>query len=253
MTGIGATIGLIGGSGGLGGAVARRLAKDRPVLVGYRSNAQKAESLVEEVSRAGGLARALQVDLRQPASVEVFLQAATDLGAGLGGVVSVSGAAFPMCALTDASYEEFRDIVDTEVFGAFNLLKAAVPRLKAVGGGPIVLFLTTAVLRTMDYDGMNAVPKAAVAMMLRQVAREAGRDNVRVNAIAPGVIDAGRTDIVADLPPLVQQVVADCLANTPLPRLGRPEEVAALAAHLVSPEGAYLNGQIIALDGGYSA
>ncbi len=246
-------IAVFGGSGGLGSAVVRRLARDRPVLIGYFRNASGAEALVAEIENASGQAVARQVDLRDSTSVSAFLAAGDRVGSGLSGVVSVSGAAFPMCALTDASHDEFRHVMETEVFGTFNLLKAAVPILKAHGGGPIVLFLTTAVLRTMDYDGLNSVPKAAIAMMLRHVAREAGRDNVRVNAVAPGVIDAGRTDIVAELPPLVQRVVADCLANTPLPRLGRPDEVAALVAHLVSSEGGYVNGQIIAVDGGYSA
>ena len=246
-------IAVLGGSGGLGGAVARRLGRDAPLLVGYFSKPDRAHAAVAEIEAGGGRAEARQVDLRDPASVEGFLAAAAGKGDGLGGIASMSGAAFPMCALTDASHEEFRKVIETEVFGAFNLLKAGVPLLKQAGGGPILLFLTTAVLRTMDYDGMNSVPKAAMAMMLRHVAREAGRDNIRINAIAPGVIDAGRTDVVASLPPLVRQVVADCLAATPLPRLGRPDEVAALAAHLLSESGAYINGQIVALDGGYSA
>jgi NAD(P)-dependent dehydrogenase (short-subunit alcohol dehydrogenase family) len=157
-----------------------------------------------------------------------------------------------MCALTDTALDEFRAIIETELFGTFNLLQASVPALKAAGGGAIVLFLTTAVLRTMEYDAPNSVPKAAIAMMLRHVAREAGKDNIRVNGIAPGVIDAGRTDLVPTLPPLVQQVVADCLRSTPLPRLGKPAEVAELAAYLTSDDAGYVNGQIIAVDGGYS-
>jgi len=246
-------IAIPGGSGGLGGAVARRIARQAPVLLGYHAHRERAEKVARQIADDGGSARICQVDLRQPDSVDAFLANAQVDDCRLGGVISVSGAAFPMCALTDATHEEFREILETEVFGTFNLLKAAVPLLAENGGGPIVLFLTTAVLRTMDFDGMNSVPKAAIAMMMRHVAREAGPRSVRVNAIAPGVIDAGRTDIVHQLPPLVQQVVADCLADTPLPRLGRPEEIAALAAHLVSEEGGYINGQIIPVDGGYSA
>lgn len=246
-------IALFGGSGGLGSAVAKRLGRDHAVMVGYFRQAAKAEQVAAEIRAAGGTAAARAVDVRDFASVKAFLEASAALSGGLGGVASMSGAPFPMCALTDASEKEFRDVIETELFGTFNILKATAPMLKEAGGGAILLFLTTAVLRTMDYDGLNSVPKAAMAMMLRHVAREAGPDNVRINAIAPGVIDAGRTEIVDQLGPLVQKVVSDCLRDTPLPRLGKPEEVAALAAYLLSADSGYVNGQIIGLDGGYSA
>lgn len=249
---MGKVIAIAGASGGLGGAVARRVARDHPVLLGYRSGRGRAEALAEAIRGEGGQATTARLDLRDPASVSAFLAQAEALG-GLGGVISANGAPFPMVPLAEADVEDLRAILETEVVGTFNLLQGAVPLLRVSGGGAIVLFLTTAVERTMAFDGMNAVPKAAIAMMMRHIAREEGPHNIRCNAIAPGVIDAGRTDIVATLPPLVQQVVADCLGETPLPRLGRPEEVAAMAAHLVSDLGAYINGQVIRLDGGYAA
>jgi NAD(P)-dependent dehydrogenase (short-subunit alcohol dehydrogenase family) len=248
-----AAIAIFGGSGGLGAAVARRLGREHPVVLGFRSNRDKADAVVAELARDGQRALAVAVDTGDAASVEAFLGRAAEFGGGLRGVVSAIGAPFPMCALTDGTEAEFRDVMETEVFGTFRILRATVPRLKAAGGGSILLFLTTAVLRTMDFDGFNSVPKAAIGMMIRHVAREAGADNVRINGIAPGVIDAGRTLDVSTLPPLIQQVVADAVRDTPLPRLGRPEEVGALASFLMSDGGAYVNGQIIGVDGGYSA
>ncbi|MCW1384698.1 SDR family oxidoreductase [Novosphingobium sp. KCTC 2891] len=245
-------IAIVGASGGLGGAVARRIAQDRPVLLGYRSNRAAVDALAEQIRGEGGRADVGALDLRDPVSVAGFLAGAAALG-GLGGIVSASGAPFPMGPLADADVGQLREILEIEVVGAFNLLHAAVPLLREAGGGAIVLFLTTAVERTMEHDALNSVPKAAIAMMMRHIAREEGAHNIRCNGIAPGVIDAGRTDIVATLPPIVQQVVTQCVADTPLPRLGRPDEVAALAAHLVSDAGGYINGQIIRVDGGYAA
>lgn len=246
------TLAIFGGSGRLGAAVARRMARDYSLLIGYCGSADRAGALAAELQEAGCRAVARRVDLRDGAAVQSFLAEAAALDDGLGGVVSASGARFPICALTDATEQQFREVIDIEVIGTFNVLRHAVPLLRAQGGGPIVLFLTTAVARAMEFDGLNAVPKAAITMMLRQVVREAGRDNVRVNGVAPGIIEARRFENIAALPPLARQMVEECIRNTPLPRLGRPAEVAALVAYLLSAEAGYVSGQIIGLDGGYA-
>jgi 3-oxoacyl-[acyl-carrier protein] reductase len=126
--------------------------------------------------------------------------------------------------------------------------------LKDTGGGSIVMFLTTAVLRTLENDGMSGCPKTAVGAMVRQVAREMGPHNVRCNGIAPAVIDAGivHAPEFADNA-MAQGVIRSMVANTPLGRMGRPEEVSAVVDFLVSPGASYINGQIIGVDGGFSA
>jgi len=225
---------------------------DRPVLIGYKSRGEAAHALAAELTSQGRTAVAKAVEVLDADSVNEFLAAAAKLGEGLGAVVSASGSHFPMCSLTDASVDEFRRVVDIELIGTFNILKGAVAALKRAGGGSILVFLTTAVLRTMEYDGLNSVPKAGIAMMLKHVAREAGRDNIRANGIAPGVIDAGLTLSVSQMPQLVQKVVADCLANTPLGRAGKPCEVGEVANFLISEHAGYINGQILGVDGGWS-
>ena len=143
--------------------------------------------------------------------------------------------------------------METDVSGAFNLLTASARLFSQRGGGAIVQLLTTAVLRTLENDGMSGIPKTAIMGMVRQLAREVGQANVRVNAVAPGVIDAGIVHSSFTADEVAQGVIELCLQRTPMPRLGQPEEVAALVSFLLGDSAAYINGQVIGVDGGYSA
>ncbi|MGQ0700473.1 MAG: SDR family NAD(P)-dependent oxidoreductase [Panacagrimonas sp.] len=246
-------IAVLGATGGLGEAIVRRLAKRSPVTIGFRGNEQKAAKLVNEIEAAGGSAVATQVDMTQGASVKRFIEQAVAQWGGLDAIVSSTGPAIPLCPMSAVTEEDFRRIYETDVFGSFNVLKHGSAALKASGGGSMVLFVTTAVLRTLENDGMSGGPKTAVAGLVRQTAREMGSANVRCNAVAPGVIDAGIVHSSFEIDQVAKDVIADCMHKTPLGRMGTPEEIAALVDFLVSPEAAYISGQIIGIDGGYSA
>lgn len=248
------TIAVAGGTGGLGAAICKTLAGEGyHVLVGYHSNADAANQLVSRLIDAGGSASTAAVNLCDEHQVQGFLDLAARAGEGLAGVVNATGPAIPLRPLTDISSAEFRHIMSTDVEGAFNLLTAAGKLFAANGGGAVVQLLTTAVLRTLENDAMSGIPKTAIMGIVRQLARELGPQNVRLNGIAPGVIDAGIVHSSFTADPIAESVIKDCLAKTPMPRLGKPEEVSALAAFLLSDRAAYINGQIIGIDGGYSA
>lgn len=248
------SIAIIGGSGGLGTPICKRLARDeRPILIGYGSSVAKAEELATELSGQSSGVAIQAVDVRSVDSVEAFLATADAMGEGLGGVVNAVGPAIPLKSLTEISSEVFREIMETDVFGAFNVLTCASRRLKEKGGGAVVQLLTTAVLRTLENDGMSGIPKTAIMGIVRQLARDVGKDNIRVNGVAPGVIDAGIVHSSFAIDEVAQSVIEMCLDRTPMPRLGKPEEVAGLVAYLLSDTAGYINGQIIGVDGGYSA
>jgi 3-oxoacyl-[acyl-carrier protein] reductase len=244
---------VIGATGGLGEAVLLRLASTRPVVIGYNRNADKAASLRERVVAGGGRAWAMQVDITRPESVAAFFGDADRHTGGVGHVVSVTGPPIPLCPLSEVSPEDFRRILDTDVMGTFNVLQQAIPLLRRNEGGSVTSFVTTAVLRTLENDGMSSVPKTAVAGLIKLAAREAGRWNVRCNAIAPGVIDAGIVHSSFVVSDTAKEVIADCMRKTPMARMGRPEEVAGLVEFLCSDSAGYINGQVIGIDGGYSA
>lgn len=244
---------VIGATGGLGEAVLLRLAVKRPVVVGYHQNKDKAVMLAARITDGGGSAWAVQVDITQADSVAAFFEEAIGRTGGLGHVVSVTGPPIPLCPLSEVSPADFRRILDTDVMGTFNILQKAIPMLRDNGGGSVISFVTTAVLRTLENDGMSSVPKTAVAGLIRLAAREAGPWNVRCNAIAPGVIDAGIVHSSFVVSDVAKQVIADCMHKTPLTRMGSPEEVAGLVEYLCSDSAGYINGQVIGIDGGYSA
>ena len=248
MTG---TIAIVGGSGGLGGTICKRLGgPDTDLLIGFNRNEEAAMALVESIRAGGGQATAKAIDLREPDSVERFLDSAPQ---ELTGVVNAIGPAIPLRPLVKVSAREFREIMDIDVNGAFNLLTASARRLMAAGRGAIVQLLTAAVLRTLEDDGMSGIPKTAIEAIVRQLAREIGPAGVRINAVAPGVIDAGIVHSSFTADDVAQAVIQRCLDRTPLPRLGQPEEVAELVAFLLNHDAGYINGQIIGIDGGYSA
>ena len=247
-------IAILGASGGLGAHVATVLARRAPVCLGYAKNRARAQALADDIRAQGGRAEIGEVDMRFGDSVAAFLGHAQSALGGLGAIVSATGPALPLKPLADVTDDEFHDVYSTDVRGSFNVLKHGAQRLAANGGGALVLFLTTAVLRTLENDGMSGCPKSAVAAMIKQIAREMGPRNVRCNGIAPAVIDAGiiySEGLVND--PVAQSVIAAMVGNTPLGRMGRPEEVSSVVDFLVSPGAGYITGQIIGVDGGFSA
>jgi len=247
-------VAVVGGSGGLGEPICLKLAQEgRALLIGYLRNADKAAALVGRIENSGGTASCRAVDIRNPDDVEQFLAAADALPGGLVAVVNSVGPPIPLKPLVEVSPQDFHDIMETDVSGAFNLLTASARLFSQRGGGAIVQLLTTAVLRTLENDGMSGIPKTAIMGMVRQLAREVGQANVRVNAVAPGVIDAGIVHSSFTADEVAQGVIELCLQRTPMPRLGQPEEVAALVSFLLGDSAAYINGQVIGVDGGYSA
>ncbi|HEY2205543.1 MAG TPA: SDR family oxidoreductase [Pseudonocardia sp.] len=249
MTGVA----VLGGSGGLGVAVVERLARRTPVTVGYLNNAGAAAELVDRIRSGGGSASAAHVDMGDGDSVTDFLAEARSAWGGLEAVVSATGPAIPLCPLDEVTDEDFARIYRTDVLGSFNVIRHAGRTLARDGGGSIVVFLTAAVLRTLENDGMSGAPKTAVAALMRQAARELGPTNVRINGVAPGVIDAGIVHSSFEVTPVAKGVIESCLAQTPMGRMGRPDEVAAAVDFLASGDSSYISGQVIGVDGGYSA
>lgn len=146
----------------------------------------------------------------------------------------------PLC---DYTPEAFEKIMRLNVSAVFNGCRAAAPRMKAQGGGSIINTSSMVSLYGQPSGVGYPTSKFAVNGMTRSLARELGRDNIRVNAVAPGVT---RTDMVANLP---QEIVQRVCAPIPLGRMGEPEEVANAFLFLASDLASYITGEILQVDG----
>ncbi|WP_372512524.1 SDR family oxidoreductase [Mycobacterium yunnanensis] len=111
---------------------------------------------------------------------------------------AVSRRHFSTGPLADLSTDDFVDVLRAEVVGLFNVAKSTVPALRSGGGGSVVAVVASSTTRTVPTNTMSAVPKSAVAMMIRQMATEEGRNDIRANAVGPGIIDGGMVDTACE-------------------------------------------------------
>lgn len=244
---------VFGATGGLGRASAGLLAeRGCDVVLTYKSRAAEAESLAEEIRALGRSATPVACDVTDPASVRAVADTAASEHGSVHTVVSAGGLVFHTAPMIEFADEAFRGVIDTDVLGFFNIAKATVPLLRENGGGSIVALITCAVSRTVATDALSATPKAAVSMMVRQLATEEAANGIRANAVGPGVIDGGMVIAMRDDPPTA--ALLDMAVDfTPLGRLGEESEVAEAVAYLASSKAAYVTGQLLMVDGGLSA
>jgi len=242
---------VIGGSGGIGKAACIRLAEcGCDVALTYRSREAPAEEVAQQVRDLGRRAMTRRLDLTDTQATRAFYEAAA---AGLGRlhtVVVATGADIRMSYVADVEAEEWKRTIDNDLVGFFNAVKFSLPLLRAGGGGSIVALSSAAIVRHCPMDILSTGPKGGIEALVRAVAREEGRHNIRANAVALGVIDAGLMDRV--WPQLPAAAAEAMRTGSPLRRIGTPDEVADAIAFLASPRSGFTTGQRLVLDGGYS-
>ena len=226
-----------GGSRGIGAAVCRALARDGwMVYVNYNESKEKALALAEEI---GG--EALWADVSDPAAVEAMFARAGELDM----LVSNAGIAHPelIQELTD---EDWHRLFRVNTDGAFYSVRAAVPGMVRRKRGNILLISSVCGVWGSSCEAAYSATKGALIALTKSLFKELGPSGIRVNSIAPGVID---TDMTACF---TAEEKAAMAADTPLGRIGTPEDVAELAAFLASDRASFITGQIIGCDGGFS-
>lgn len=242
---------VLGGSGGIGSSICEAFGRHGvDVALSYRSNAAAAESLAARLGAMGRRAAAVRVDTADPSSIERGLKDVLEKFGRIHSVIYATGADISMAYVADVDPEEWRSTIDGDLNGFFHVVKCALPLLRAGGGGSIIAVTTAGMDRHPPMDILSVAPKAGIEALIRGIAREEGRYNIRANTVAPGVIDAGLFHRLK--PQVTPQFLEAMKRNTALRRFGTAEEVAAVVVFLASSPAGYITGQRIAVDGGYS-
>ena len=236
---------LVTGAGrGIGRAIALTLAGyGADVAVNYSGSADAAQQTVKEIQEMGCQAVALQADIsKEDACMRLFEQAQEALG-GIDILANNAGITRDNLAVR-MSEEEFQAVLDTNLKGAFFCMKQAGKRMMKQRSGRIISISSISGVRGNAGQINYCAAKAGIIGMTKCLAKELASRNITVNAVAPGYID---TDMTAVLP---EKVKAAVLAQVPLGRMGRPEDIAETVAFLASDRAAYITGQTIQVDGG---
>jgi len=204
------------------------------VVVGYRSGAEEAEAVAKE---AGG--RAVQADVSDPEQAKRLVEEAGDLD------VLVNNAGLTRDGLlARMSDEDWRDVIETNLSSVFYTCRAVTRGMMKKRAGSIVNVSSIVGIHGNWGQTNYGASKAGIIGFTKSLARELGSRGVRANVVAPGYVNTRLTDV---LPEEAQQAM---LANTPLGRLGDPEDVAGAVRFLCSDEAAFITGEVLLVDGG---
>jgi 3-oxoacyl-[acyl-carrier protein] reductase len=237
---------ITGGSRGIGAATVRRLvAADHSVVVNYLNAETEARRLVDEVRKAGGQVIAVRGDVSNEADVEGIFRAAEEAFAPVDAVVHCAAPTPIPQPFEDLQFDTLVRQFDVQVRGAFLCAKRALPAMVKAQTGSLVLVGSIFAEGTPPpQQAAYVVAKAALAALARSLAVEYGPKGVRVNVVAPGMT---QTDMLAHIP---EKTKALARMNTPLRRLGDPNDVAEVVAFLVGPGSRHVSGETIRVCGG---
>ncbi len=233
-----------GGSMGIGKATVLEFAKaGADVAFTYRSHEDEAMAIAAEAETHGVKALALKADVADHGRAsEVVSETINKLG-GLNFLINNAGMNWDG-VIWKMEEEQWDRVIDVDLKGCFNFLRAATPHMRTEKGGSIVNVTSINGLRGKFGQSNYTAAKGGVIALTKTVAREMGRSDVNVNAIAPGLIE---TEMVSEAPDSVKD---KALAEIILGRLGQPSEVAQAIVWLCSPMARHITGQVINVDGG---
>lgn len=236
-----------GASRGIGRSIAESLAEaGYAVVVNFATRAGDAEATVAAIAARGGTGVALQADVSDAAAVTRMFAAVDRRFGRLDALVNNAGVGRRVDRLADIDDETWRRTLAVNLDGAFFCMRAAIPRLQAAGGGRIVNISSGAAHTGGAVGAHYAASKAGMLALTAKAARELARAGIAVNAVLPSVIETDMLEAVA--PDAAAR--ARVLAQLPIGRFGRPDEVARVVRFLVAEAPDYLTGEFISLRGG---
>ncbi|MCI8422999.1 MAG: 3-oxoacyl-ACP reductase FabG [Lawsonibacter sp.] len=239
------TVLITGASRGIGAACARLFAREGwDIAIGFHRSQARAEALARVLGNPGIRAVPIQADVSRPEeAVRLVHQAEEALGC-LDALVCCAGIALPQQLLTDTTNAQWRQLMAADLDGVFYTIQAAIPGMVRRKAGAIVTVSSMWGVTGGSCEAPYSAAKAGVIGLTRALAKELGPSCIRVNCVAPGVID---TQMNAHLS---QEDLAALAEDTPLGRVGTPEEAAQAIWFLASDRASFITGQVLEVDGG---
>lgn len=233
-----------GASRGIGRAVAVKLSRaGYAVCINFRSCRNQAEELKRQLQEEGCRVMTYEADVSDRSQVNAMTDAVRNAYGPVSLVVSNAGIAGQM-QFQDVSEAQWDRFFDVNVKGAFNVIQAALPDMLHAHSGSIVTVSSMWGLRGASCEVVYSATKAALIGLTRSLAMELAPTGIRVNCVAPGVIN---TDMVRELG---EETLLDLAQTTPLGRLGTPEDIAEAVMFFASDRSAFVTGQVLTADGG---
>ena len=234
-----------GASRGIGRGIALQLAREGwDVCVNYTQAQQAAEEVVEQIRAMGRRAIAIQADVADSAAVNHMVHTIEEQLGQVSLLVNNAGIA-GMALFQDITDEMWDRYMAVNLGGARNAIRAVLPNMIHEKEGCIINISSIWGLRGASCEVAYACTKAALIALTRSLALELGPSHIRVNCVAPGVIDTEMVHVLG------QETMQDLAEQTPLGRLGTPEDIAHAVAFFASDKASFLTGQVLTADGGF--
>lgn len=234
-----------GSSRGIGREIAKKLALNGyRTVINYNNNEKKAASLLAEIKKLGGTAIAVKADVSVKAEVGAMFRAAEESFGGIDLVVN-NAAIASQKLFSDVTEEDWDRIFAVNVKGAYNCIQTALPHMIHEKSGGIINISSMWGITGASCEVHYSATKAALIGLTKALAKELEPSGIRVNCIAPGVID---TEMNGNL---TAETIAELKNETPLERIGTPADVAELALFLASEKASFITGQVLSVNGGF--
>ena len=234
---------ILGGTGGIGSAVARKLVADGARVALAARNSERLEQMANDLGGATtGVLEATKTD-----EVEDFVRSVAGANDGIDGIVNCVGSIL-LKAAHQTSDEEWRQTISANLDTAFATVRAGAKVMGRTGGGSIVLMASAAAQVGLPSHEAIAAAKAGVIGLARSAAATYAGKGIRVNAVAPGLVDTPMSAGITGN----EMMLKASTAMHPLGRIGKPEEVASVITWLLSDTASWVTGQVIGVDGGLS-
>ena len=237
---------ITGSSRGIGRASAEQLARAEAKVVVSSRKAEACAEVAAAIAKAGGEAKVIPCHVGEKAQVENLVAQTLEAYGRIDGVVCNAATNPTMGPLSTLTDDVFAKIMQVNVQSTLWLSNLVAPYMAKQGGGAIVLLSSITAILGNAFIGAYGMSKAAEGQLARNLAVELGPKNIRVNSIAPGLVKTDFAKAIWDNPDLMKKQ----LGNTPLGRIGQPDDIAGVVHFLLSDAANYITGQMIVADGG---